>query len=345
MDYALLGEDDYQAVFRDEMVGEWLGTEVQLTLQPNDRYTVVVGGEYRANLREFQASYDAVDPRVYYLDHDETSAVGGVFAQAEARLRDDFTLTAGVRHDHYGETFGGTTNPRFAAIYNPSPNSAIKALYGEAFRAPNPYERCYYPDQAGRPPLRPESIKTYELVYERYFNSKYRLSLSGYAYDIDGLITQTATPAGDPYYDNIDDARARGVEIELEGSYRNGTILRGSWAIQRAEDASTDLELTNSPRHLGKLSASVPLLDSKLFASMELQYQSDTLALAGTRVPSSWLTNFTFNTHERWSKLELTAGIYNAFDADRPFSGAEEHAQERLPQEGRTYGAQVVVRF
>ena len=216
--------------------------------RPSDRYTLVLGSEYRANLREFQSSTTTSSRASMYVDKDDTSSVLGVFAQAEARLRDDFSLTAGLRYDHYGETFGGTTNPRFAAIYNPSPNSAIKALYGEAFRAPNPYERYYYQDQASRPPLRPETIKTYELVYERYFNSTYRLSLSGYTYDIDGLITQTATPRADPYFDNIDDVQARGVEIELEGSYRNGTILRGSWAIQRAKDVTSDLD---SPIHRG----------------------------------------------------------------------------------------------
>jgi outer membrane receptor for ferrienterochelin and colicins len=344
-DYALLEEGDYQAVLRDEMVGEWLSSELQLTLQPIDRVTLAVGSEYRANLREYQSSYDDIDPRVYYLELEDTSSLVGVFAQAEARLRNDFSVTAGLRYDRYGDTFGGTTNPRLAAIYNPSPNSAIKALYGEAFRAPNPYERDYYPEQANRRALRPETIKTYELVYERYFNSTYRLSLSGYAYDIDGLITQASTADAEPYYDNLDDVRARGAEVEVEGSYRNGTILRGSWAIQRAEDVATGLELTSSPRHLGKLIASTPVLDSKLFANLQLQYYSGSLTLARTRSPSFWLTNFTLNTHDRWSKIELTAGVYNAFDQDNPVLGAEEHAQRLLPQEGRTYGAEVVVRF
>jgi outer membrane cobalamin receptor len=343
--YALLGQGDYQAIFRDEMRGEWLSSEVQLTMQPAERYTLVVGTEYRANMREYQASYDDVEPRLYQLDRDDTSSVLGVFGQAEVKLRDDFSLTAGLRYDHYGETFGGTTNPRIAAIYNPSPNSAIKALYGEAFRAPNPYERHYNPEQDKRPPLRPEAIATYELVYEHYFNSTYRLSLSGYSYYIDGLITQAETEDGEPYFDNLEDVRARGVELELEGSYKNGTILRGSWTVQRAKDVATNLELTDSPRQLGKLSASAPILNSKVFANLELQYNSETVTLARTHSPSYWITNLTLNSHDRWSKVELTAGIYNAFDEARPFPGAEEHAQTLLQQEGRTYGAEVIVRF
>jgi iron complex outermembrane receptor protein len=345
VDYALLGDGDYEAIARDEMRGEWLNSEVQLTLLPTDRYTFIVGAEYRTSLREYQAAYDAIEPRFYYLDRDDTSSVLGLFGQVEAKLRDDFSLTAGLRYDHYGQAFGGTANPRLAAIYNPSPNSAIKALYGEAFRAPNPYEAYYNPEQANRPPLRPETIETYELVYEHYFNSTYRLSLSGYQYRIDGLIRLAETEDGAPYYDNLEDVRARGVELELEGSYSNGTVLRGSWSVQRAKDTATDLALTNSPRQLGKLSASTPILNSKVFANLELQYNSETVTLARTRGPSYWLTNFTLNSHDRWSKLELTAGIYNAFDEERRFPGSEEHAQTLLQQQGRTYGAEVIVRF
>ena len=112
-----------------------------------------------------------------------------------------------------------------------------------------------------------------------------------------------------------------------------------------AKDAATGLELTNSPRQLGKLSASTPILNSKVFANLELQYNSETVTLARTHSPSYWVTNFTLNSHDRWSKVELTAGIYNAFDEERLFPGSEEHAQTLLQQQGRTYGAEVIVRF
>src|SRR5688572_29384630 len=106
----------------------------------------------------------------------DDSEVAGYFAQGEARLRDEFTVTAGVRYDHYGSTIDGAVNPRLALIYNPTETSAVKLLYGEAFRAPNPYERYYNVAQADAPALQPETIRTYELVYERYFASNYRLS-------------------------------------------------------------------------------------------------------------------------------------------------------------------------
>jgi outer membrane receptor for ferrienterochelin and colicins len=344
-DYALPGDPPDRVVFVDEMTGRWAGTEVQLTAKPNERYTFVLGSEYRINIRENQSSYDDIEPRYYYLDREDDSEVASFFAQGEARLRDDFTVTAGLRYDHYHSTFDGTVNPRLALIYNPTGTSAVKLLYGEAFRAPNPYERYYNPAQADAPELQPETIKTYELVYERYFDSKYRLSLSGYSYDIDGLITQVEEEFDMQFFANMDDVRARGVELELEAIYQNGAILRGSWSIQRAEDVASGLELTNSPHHLAKFTGSMPLFGTPVFANLDVQYNSRSVTLTRTRSPSFVLANLTLNTHELWSGVELTAGIYNILDEDRRFPGAEEHVQETLPQEGRTYGGRFLVKF
>ena len=68
--------------------------------------------------------------------------------------------------------------------------------------------------------------------------------------------------------------RARGVEMELEATYPGGTILRGSWSIQRAKDVASGWELTSSPHHLATFNASTPLFGSPLFGNLELQYIS-----------------------------------------------------------------------
>jgi outer membrane receptor for ferrienterochelin and colicins len=82
-----------------------------------------------------------------------------------------------------------------------------------------------------------------------------------------------------------------------------------------------------------------------VFANLDVQYYSQSITLARTRSPSFVVADLTLNTHELWSGLELTAGVYNIFDEDRRFPGAEEHVQETLPQEGRTYGGRFIVKF
>ena len=89
----------------------------------------------------------------------------------------------------------------------------------------------------------------------------------------------------------------------------------------------------------------MPLLGTPLFANLDVQYNSGSVTLTRTRSHSFVLANLTLNTHELWSGVELTAGIYNILDEDRRFPGAEEHVQETLQQEGRTYGGRFIVKF
>lgn len=343
-DYALPGSPPNRVLSVVKVSSEWVGAEGQLTIRPNDRYTLVGGVDYGAKLNNQAQQCDDIEPRRCYIDINfpGPDAIVGLFAQAEVRLRNDLSVTAGVRHDHYHADIGSTTNPRLAVIFNPSAGSAIKALYGRAFRAPTIYERFTGPGQPdSQAGLEPEIVSTYELVYEQYFGSAHRVSLSGYSYDIDGLITQQALFR----YENADDVRARGVEVEWEGTYENGTSLRSSLAVQRAKDVATGLELTNSPRRIAQLSASAPVVGG-LIASLEVQYASDRLKLSRTRAGSFVVTNLAAHTPDLWHGVELTAGIYNLFDVDHPMVAAPGgNTQELLPQEGRTFSGRVTMRF
>ena len=291
-DYALPGEPMDFVMYRDQTVGEWIGGEVHLTGMFLSRYTVVIGSEYRANIREDQFAFEDIDPPVYDVADTGSSDVIGAFAQVEASLRSDFRVTAGLRYDGYSDSFGSTVNPRVAAIYNPTERSAFKLLYGEAFRAPNPYERYYYnEEQRSHPTLEPETIETYEAVYEHYFGAHYRANLSAYRYRIHRLITQAEDDPGEFYYANVDAVQARGAEIELEAKFASGLTARGSYTLQRAEEESTDTELTSSPHQLGKVSLLVPLFKTGAYSSLELQYHDSSFTLGGATSRSFWLTN------------------------------------------------------
>jgi iron complex outermembrane receptor protein len=342
--YAAPGDPVDRVLFRDGTVGEWVGTEWQLTGRLWDRHTLVVGGEYRENLRQYQFSYDDVEPRFYYLDDDQTSRIVGLYAQGEVALLTNLVLNAGVRYDHYFESFGGTLNPRLGLIYNPWKGSAFKALYGEAFRAPNMYERFYNSEQGTLPELQPETIQTTELVYEQYFARDYRLSVSGYYYTVEDLISQTTTPADDLVFENVAQAEARGVELELEGKYDSGLMARVSYALQRTEDDS-GRELTSSPRHLAKFNLSVPLYRDKVFAGLELQYRGTVRTLAGRRADDYVTANLTLFSRELARGLEVSASVYNLFDANYGYPGAEDHLQDVLRHDGRSFRLKLTYRF
>jgi len=333
---------DAATVNRDDTVAALVSTEWQLTRTLAGGHTLVAGFEFRDNIDQRQLNYDLVAPRVYKVADDRTSDNGGLYVQGEFRLSDLLLLNSGLRYDYYFDGFGGTLNPRVGAIFSPTARTTFKLLYGEAFRAPNAYERFYYP--ATGPDLDPENIRTYEGVFEQYIGDRDRLSVSVYRYSVDNLITQLADAQGEVYYDNVSRVSAHGAEIEFERKYDSGALVRASYALQRTVNPDTHQELTASPRHLAKMNVAVPLA-GWAFVGAELQYESAVLTLAGRSAHGFTLANLSVQTTPRKNGFQFEAGVYNLFDTRYAYPGAEDHLQDTITQDGRTFRIKITRRF
>ena len=342
-DLAEPGDPPDAVLFRDAAIGKWFGTEWQLSAHLAG-HALQVGGEYRDNRREYQDAYYDIDPRVYDLQDERSSDTLGLYVQDEVKLADKLVLTAGLRFDRYAETFGSTLNPRMGLIYSPSPTATVKALYGQAFRAPNPFERFYNTEQVNQPELSPETIKTYELVYEQYFGHRYRVGASAYYYDVNELITQTQTELGDTYFANLDEVRATGIELEAEGRFDSGVRLSASYTLQKSEDQVSGLELSSSPRHLAKLHFSVPTY-RELLASLELQYNGASRTIRGARADDFLVANLTLLSEKLVRGLDLSVGVYNLFDTRHGYPGSGDNIQDVIEQNGRTLHGKLTYRF
>ena len=128
-------------------------------------------------------------------------------------------------------------------IYNPFKQTALKLLYGQAFRAPNAYELFYQDGGLTQKPsagLKPEKINTYEVVWEQYFAKNYRFTTSGYYYKINDLITQQVDPTdGLIVFKNTEQVEAKGVEFELGGKWASGLEGRLSYTLQETKNVQT----------------------------------------------------------------------------------------------------------
>lgn len=350
-DYAEEADAPILPVINDDRNwGDWWGVEVTGNKMVFDRHRVSMGFEYRDNVRQDQYNADAV-PEDYYhvhLNDKRSSQIWSPFAQADFQVVSNVVWSASVRHDQYDD-LGGTTNPRLGLIYNPHPTTALKALYGTAFRAPNAYE-LYYQDDGlsfrSNPDLKPETIDTYELVWEQGFGDHWRSSLSGFYYEIEDLISETYDEEqGLGYFDNIDAIRARGVELELEGKFPGGLRSRFSYSVQRTEDATTHMVLASAPKQMAKLNLIVPLYQEKVFAGVELQYATGRKTLLGNDTGDVFLANATLFSHEILDGLEVSASVYNLFDRRIFHPGAAEHLQDRIEQDGRTFRIKANYRF
>ncbi len=329
--------------------GEYWGMEFQTSKILAEKHKIILGGEYRDNFRQDQKSID-IEPYYLYLDDQRRSQVWALYGQGEYLLLEDLILNLGVRYDRY-DTFGGSTNPRVALIYTPWEKTTFKALYGQAFRAPTVYE-LYYNDgddtQKSNPDLNPEKIRTYELVYNQFLTDHLRFVLSGFYYTIHDLISGSPDPADDLYvFRNVDEIKAKGLELELEGKWPNGLEGRISYAFQDSEYEASGGTLSNSPGHLAKFNLIAPLAKDKLFAGLEVQYTSERKTEAGNVADDFVVTNLTLLTQNLLEGLEISAGVYNLFNQGYGFPGGGEsvHVQDVIEQDGRTFRMKFTYRF
>ncbi|HKR58092.1 MAG TPA: TonB-dependent receptor [Pyrinomonadaceae bacterium] len=348
--YPLSTSDPTQPTVNNEdfALGSWWGGELQLNKKLYRRHQLTGGAEYKDNVRQRQVNYDA-DPYVRYADTRPKTNNFALYLQDEFTVRENLTLSAGVRYDHYS-TFGRTVNPRLGLIYHPFSKTALKLLYGRAFRAPNAYELFYStPFATPNPNLEPEKIGTSEIVWEQYLGDRFRLSAAGYYYRLNNLISQQADPVtGAITLRNAETIRAKGMEFEAEAKLASGFESRVSYTFQQVTNRMTGELLTNSPRHLGKLNLSVPVAKNKVFASFDLQYVSLRRTLAN--LPSRdarayWLPTFTLFSPKLMNGLDVSFSINNLFDQKYGYPGGEEHQQNIIVQDGRTWRLKLTYRF
>ena len=169
---------------------------------------------------------------IYMLPHKRN--VFYQFAQDEWNFAKDWTLTAGVRHDHYSD-FGDTTNPRLALVWDAAYNVVIKAMHGAAFRAPS-FENLYSinnPVVFGNPNLKPETINTDELAFAWQPVDKLQTNLNFFHYHMSDIILPSLQQN-----QNVGDQTGRGMEVEATLDATSNLRLTGNFSLQHSINAA-----------------------------------------------------------------------------------------------------------
>jgi len=328
---------------KDFTLGDWWTTELGLRRNLGERHKLTVGSEYRGNLHQDQFNYDLFGD---YVDQRKRSQTWGVYAQDDVTLLKNLRLSLGLRHDRY-QAFGGTTNPRLGVMYDPRKGTTLKFLYGHAFRAPNHYELFYGSGFTFNPntALKPETIRTQELVFEQYLGTKYRISVSGFHNRVDGLISQQLDEDGRITFNNVDNLDIKGMDFELEGKWAKGVQGQFSYTLQQSEQRQTRFPLSNSPRHLAKMNLRAPLFGGRLIPGLSILYTSRRKTLGEGYASGFLLPSFTLSSGKFLKRFDVSISAYNFTDRMYGDPGAEEHRQELIPQDGRTVRAKITFRF
>ena len=158
----------------DESLAEWTNL---FTLGPKDRLSA--GGSL--NRIEGQEWFTATTPIT--VDAQGRRLGGAFYAQLDHQLLDQVKLIGGFQTNRIG-SIPLHFDPRGGAVWTPKSWASVKALYGQAFRAPSLDENLLNnPGLGGNPNLKPEEVATLDLgIYLEgrkaqfgidYFHSKF----------------------------------------------------------------------------------------------------------------------------------------------------------------------------
>jgi outer membrane receptor for ferrienterochelin and colicins len=340
--------DDPSGVYfnKDWSSGRWWNSEIQVTRAIGKRHHLTAGTELRYNFRALQKNYDEPNYNLNFIKNPSSTEIGAYF-QGETAVRPNLLLSGGFRYDHY-TTFGGTANPRLAIVYTPWEKTTTKFLYGYAYRAPNVYELFYEDSVSSKsnPRLKPEKIRTLELVLEQHLTRKIRLSGSGYFYSVRDQITQQIDPADNfVFFKNFGNTEAKGLELQLECRDLSGIDASISYIYQQTQNGETQISQPNSPNSMVQAKLFIPTFRMRAGAGFEMQYMSSRKTLKNRMVEGYLLTNLTFTYKKLFQGMDLTAGVYNLFNRRYSDPASGEHTQDSLIQDGRSFQIKLIYGF
>lgn len=139
--------------------------------------------------------------------------VEGVFTP-HARV----TTTLGARLDD-NERFGQFFTGRVGVSARPWDATRVRATFGNAFREPSFTENYSTGFVIGNPDLEPERTTSWDVGVEQgFFTQRARVMVTGFSQRFVNMIDYEPTAAACGYsYCNVAEARAEGIESELEG--------------------------------------------------------------------------------------------------------------------------------
>ncbi len=345
-DYAAAGQPPDRSLDEDIAIAETVGAEARLSTEIIPRNRITAGTEVRYAYRLDQKYMSAGET---LLDSTENQTELGLYLQDELRLTPWALANAGLRYDDIEPYGDSDLSPRTALILSPADTATLKLIYGEAFRAPNAYER-YYDDNnvttKANPELHPEHIQTYEIAWEQRVLEWFQLNTSLYRHDIQDLITQDQDPAdGLLQFQNVDSVEAQGFEIEGRLDLPENIKLRTSYTYCQTEDTSTGAPLSNSPEHMAKLNLMAPLFIPTVTLGPELQYVSTRTTASGETLDDAILVNATLLARQIRGGFDLAVSVYNVFDEQYSVPVGEDIRGGAMEQDGRTFRLKLTKRF
>lgn len=212
--------------------------------RPSLRSMISAGLQFERQLLRTAASYtsnfgdgssSSSDP---VLDRGRNS--GAAYVEGRADLARGLVLTSGARIEQ-DQAFGTFATWRAGLRRDLSGGFSIRASAGTGFKAPTFAENyANSPFEVGNPGLQPERSSSWESAVEyEDTGSNLKLTITYFDQRFHDLIQYVGASAGEPTYQNLGAALARGAELSLEARLVRGWQggLTGTWLETRVTDA------------------------------------------------------------------------------------------------------------
>jgi outer membrane receptor for ferrienterochelin and colicin len=268
-------------------------------------------------------------------------------------LANDWEITAGVRYDNYSD-FGDTVNPRFAVVWSTTNDFTTKFLYGEAFRAPSFQETraINNPAVLGNPDLQPESLKSYELVFD--YKATYQLDfvVNTFYYEWKDIILFTPDASGGTSTaQNVGRQTGYGVEFESEWRASPEFNLKANFAWQKSTNETTDRDAANAPGKQLYLHANWEYSPDTIF-NLRANWVMDREREAGDirdNIDDYLTVDLSWRRQNIWENVEAAIVLHNLFDEDvrepTPSGIPAPAIPNDLPLAGRAVSAELRYQF
>ena len=322
---------------QDLALGDWVGSNVSYSFKPNRIGTLTIGGGLSADLRAFQTNFDVQPEFFEYSSVNVLNRSFGAFLQQEVKFSPRLTAYLDARFDD-SKLYKPSASPRVALIYNHSPRTTYKLLYGRAFRNPNAFEAFYEAPTFNipNPDLGPEKISTLEGTVEHRIAKRVDAVATIYRYWLHGLIEGLPLEDDTVQFNNGSQINAWGAEFGLRGRPLEWMQLYAGMSTQRLADRGAGLAQINSPARLAKFRLSTPLFSRKFRISTAMRYLASRATTGGGRVDPAYLTDLTISSFGLHPSFDVVLGVRNLFDRDYFDPVGLEQVSDRLPRPGRT---------
>ncbi len=293
------------------------GFETVANLKWSQQHATLLGFEYKRFGDLKFAYYSENDPDQSLNENysiDESEHVASLFWSHQWQALNDWTVEIGARYDDYSAV-GNHLSWRAATGYQINPDHKIKAIFAEAFRAPNLWSQNGGFFLSGNPDLQPETLETIELLWDGKLSSYLLVNASIYSTLSDNTISQGDSGA----FENVAGVKAQGADIKFTlGSQSYDGYLSASYAKSKQRRDSEPLSF--SPAWMLKSGVVCKRCWANMDIAMELQHIGPRYYANAQRgqMASYTLINANFN-------YLLTPALYLNFKINNVFDKAYQH--------------------